>query len=91
MESAIATVGPISVAIDASQPSFTFYSKGMPLYGIINLSLRKHRFLGVYNEPKCKNDIDELDHAVLAVGYGVADDGTKYYIVKNRYKMDGKS
>ena len=25
---------------------------------------------GVYYEEKCSNDIDGLDHAVLAVGYG---------------------
>lgn len=26
---------------------------------------------GVYYEEKCRNDSDGLDHAVLAVGYGV--------------------
>jgi len=67
LTSAIATVGPISVAIDASKMSFQFYSKG------------------VYYEPRCKNGPDDLDHGVLAVGYGVQDDGTKYYIVKNSW------
>ena len=42
----------MSVAIDASHKSLSFYSNG------------------VYFEEKCSSDIDGLDHAVLAVGYG---------------------
>lgn len=66
LQQAIAEVGPIAVAIDASHSSFQRYSEG------------------VYYEPWCGNGQSDLDHAVLAVGYG-NEDGQDYWLVKNSW------
>lgn len=39
---------------------------------------------GVYYEPECKNNLDGLDHAVLAVGYGKLK-GEDYWLIKNSW------
>jgi len=40
---------------------------------------------GVYESSQCKNQPKDVNHAVLAVGFGVAESGTKYWIVKNSW------
>jgi len=41
---------------------------------------------GVYYSPVCKNGLDDLDHAVLAIGYG-SDDGHDYWLIKNSWSV----
>ena len=63
LQSAVATVGPVSVAIDASHQSFHLYESG------------------AYDEPECSSV--DLDHGVLAVGYGTdSESDTDYWLVK---------
>lgn len=38
---------------------------------------------GVYYDSNCNKD--DINHAVLAVGFGVSVKGKKYWIVKNRW------
>jgi len=64
LQQAVALIGPISVGIDAGQPSFQLYKSG------------------VYSSPRCSSF--NLDHAVLAVGYGNYS-GQPYWLLKNSW------
>ena len=61
---AVATVGPISINVDAS--TWHAYESGV--------------FSG------CNQASPDVNHVVVTVGYGVAEDGkTKYWLVRNSW------
>lgn len=66
LKAAIVAHGPVSVGIDASHRTLSFYSHG------------------VYYDKDCGNTPEALDHAVLAVGYGVLN-GEPYWLIKNSW------
>ncbi|XP_035579559.1 cathepsin L1-like isoform X1 [Zalophus californianus] len=71
----VATVGPVSAAVDSSLDSFQFYKKAL-----------NFTFPGIYYDPNCSSE--SLNHGVLVVGYGfegAESDNKKYWIVKNSW------
>ncbi|EGC35214.1 hypothetical protein DICPUDRAFT_55299 [Dictyostelium purpureum] len=66
---AVATQGPVAIAIDASVDDFRYYQSG------------------IYSNPSCKNGPDDLDHEVLAIGYGTLN-GVDYWLVKNSWSTN---
>jgi len=69
LQNAVATVGPISVAINAQAAGFMTYTSG------------------VYSSDSCPGAFNDLDHGVLAVGYGTQN-GMDYWLVKNSWGAD---
>ncbi|XP_030750820.1 cathepsin L1-like [Sitophilus oryzae] len=61
-----------------------------PIAAAIDASKTGFQFYsdGVYLDPECGNTTDDINHAVLIVGYGQESDGKKYWIVKNSYGPD---
>lgn len=70
LKEALATVGPVSVAIDV-EDKFMFYKDG------------------IFVDKRCGNTMGDLDHGVLAVGYGTnttnEGESMDYWIVKNSW------
>ncbi|EGD75699.1 hypothetical protein PTSG_07816 [Salpingoeca rosetta] len=61
-----------------------------PLAVAIDASLKSFSFYssGVYYDSDCGNTPDDLDHAVLAVGFGTSVDGEDYWIIKNSWSTN---
>lgn len=72
LQQAVALIGPISVCIDASPLTFQYYQDG------------------VYSDMTCTAGIDDnnIDHCILAVGYGVTSDGQDYWLLQNSWGTD---
>eukprot|EP01147_Barroeca_monosierra_P010356 gene10356-2491_t len=74
------TSGDMNAVLDA-------LDKQGPLAVAIDASLKSFSFYssGVYYDDHCGNCPDDLDHVVLAVGYGTTDEGEPYWIIKNSW------
>nr|XP_061838294.1 digestive cysteine proteinase 1-like [Nerophis lumbriciformis] len=70
---------------DAEALKVALFKNG-PVAVSIDASHRSFVFYshGVYYEPACGNATADLDHAVLAVGYGTLD-GQSYWLIKNSW------
>ena len=84
LKAAVATAGPVAVAMDAQNISFQLYSKGDQLIPVwLSIHLINIFFCqGIYNEPRCRKD--NVNHSALVVGYGT-EDGVDYWLVKNSW------
>lgn len=78
--------GPISVAVSSKFNSLIKTSLSLKIFLQIDASKRPFTFYshGVFYEKTCGNKMEELDHAVLAVGYGTME-GQLYWLVKNSW------
>lgn len=83
---AIATTGPVSVAIDASHESFQFYSEGVYYEPQCDSENLDHGVScsTLYNPNQPINKISQ-SFQVLAVGYGTSEEGEDYWLVKNSW------
>ncbi len=70
---------------DVDAMKLAVYNIG-PAFVSINIHSKSFRFYsrGVVDDPNCKNTTDDVDHAVLIVGYGTLH-GKDYWLVKNSY------
>uniref|UniRef100_A0A3Q3JZT6 Peptidase C1A papain C-terminal domain-containing protein n=1 Tax=Monopterus albus TaxID=43700 RepID=A0A3Q3JZT6_MONAL len=70
---------------NAEALKLALYKNG-PVAVSIDASHRSFVFYshGIYYEPACGNTINDLDHAVLAVGYGTLN-GEPYWLIKNSW------
>ncbi|KAA0192932.1 hypothetical protein HAZT_HAZT008566 [Hyalella azteca] len=90
LKAAVATLGPVSIAIDASNNDFHFYKSGENTLMYIDSTtvtfpMPQFNRESIYNDQLCSSK--RLDHGVLLVGYGT-ENGQDFWLVKNSW---GKS
>lgn len=65
--------------------------KALAIHGPISVSIdaKQRSFMdysgGIWHEPHCSSDEDDLNHPVLLVGYGTDEHNRDYYILKNSF------
>ncbi|TRY50416.1 Papain family cysteine protease [Cryptosporidium tyzzeri] len=69
-----------------------FVTTILPKVGSISLSINSNLpgfssySDGIYKAPKCTTH-SELNHAVIMIGYGINDNGDKYYVIQNSWGL----
>lgn len=69
---------------DEEQLKTAIFSRGPVSIAFMVVDGFRDYSVGVYSSDVCKNTTADVNHAVLAVGYGVEDD-IPYWIVKNSW------
>jgi len=86
-----AVAAKISDEVNVTAGSETELTDAVKTHGPVSICYQvvsdfQHYTSGVYESTKCKNGPQDVNHAVLAVGYGVDDTTSKpYYLVKNSW------
>ena len=88
LQKALAYIGPIAVAVDASNNAFKVSFHFTSLECTLNLHISQYYSEGVYSSTQCSSSY--LCHAMLVTGYGTYN-GNEYYLVKNRYEVANSS
>ena len=64
--------------------------EGCAKFGVVSIAIDASKFSfqtylsGIYDEPKCKNEIYNLGHAVGLIGYG-EENNIKYWLIRNSW------
>ena len=84
LQSAVANIGPIAVAVDARSAAFRVRFNTVSAWLFIHICTSNMQYYsgGVYSSTQCTSST--LTHAMLLTGYGTYN-GKEYYLVKNRF------
>ncbi|XP_018328843.1 digestive cysteine proteinase 1 [Agrilus planipennis] len=86
----VSLIAPITGYVNVTPNEINALRLAIVKHGPISVSIDAgHRTFsfysnGVYYENECHNAVDQLDHAVLAVGYGTLN-GKDYWLIKNSW------